>query len=286
MELSLDRGRVTLTATEVPLGEILAEWSRIGGTRFVDADQLTAPPMTLQLVDVPEADALRILLRAASGYVAAPRATEGPGTSRFDRVVILVSSPASSRVVTRRPDRPGAVVAADTSSASSTLGLEAAWRGDAPGTATPETNGAPIGVAPPASRSGSRSASGGAPAPVSVLQQALAAKAAAAVSAPSTGPAQTGVATPRVQRAQPSGLAVDPPAAAFGQPASRGGAPFRVNGQFVAGQPTPASQGMPTPGMISPAQGLSESELIVLQEEMAVQPEFGDTTPSPPHPRP
>jgi hypothetical protein len=92
LELSLDRGRVTITATSVPVSEILAEWSRIGGTTFVDADQLTGSPVTLQLVDVPESDALRILLRAAAGYVARPSGTEVPGGSRFDRVVILASS--------------------------------------------------------------------------------------------------------------------------------------------------------------------------------------------------
>ena len=92
LELSLDRGRVTITATSVPVSEILAEWSRIGGTTFVDADQLTGSPVTLQLVDVPESDALRILLRAAAGYVARPSGTHVPGGSRFDRVVILASS--------------------------------------------------------------------------------------------------------------------------------------------------------------------------------------------------
>lgn len=108
-ELSIARGRVTLTASEVPLGEVLAEWARIGDTQFIDADQLTGRPVTLQLVDVPEADALRILLRSASGYLAAPRAAGLPGASVYDRVLIM----ATSRGPTN-PSRPfGAATAPD-----------------------------------------------------------------------------------------------------------------------------------------------------------------------------
>ena len=89
LQLSIDGGRVTLIASGAPLADVLAEWSRVGKTRFVGADDLEAEALTLHLVDVAEAQALHLLLQAALGYVAAPRETPAPGTSRYDRVTIL-----------------------------------------------------------------------------------------------------------------------------------------------------------------------------------------------------
>jgi hypothetical protein len=98
LELSFSDGRVTVIATDVPVRTILQEWARVGETEFIDADQLTGRPVRLQLVDVPEATALRVLLRQAAGYVAAPRAERTPNASRFDRVLVMDASrrPASS----------------------------------------------------------------------------------------------------------------------------------------------------------------------------------------------
>jgi hypothetical protein len=110
VELSFDGGRVTLVATRVTVDKILAEWARLGDTRFIDAERLNGSPTTLQLIDVPEAAALRVLLRSVPGYVVMPRAVEASGTSRYDRVVILArrriarTSPALVRV----PDMPPA----------------------------------------------------------------------------------------------------------------------------------------------------------------------------------
>jgi hypothetical protein len=81
---------VTLVATDVPIADILDEWARVGETQFVDADKLAdGAPVTLQLVGVPEGEALRVLLRAAAGYLAAPRPASQLGASRFDRVLIM-----------------------------------------------------------------------------------------------------------------------------------------------------------------------------------------------------
>lgn len=103
LKLSMDGGRVTLIAQEVPLRQILTEWSRIGRTQIVNADKLAGPPLTLQLVDVPERQALDILLRSASGYVAAQRAVAEPGASVFDRVMILPTSRAPTQSVSAPP---------------------------------------------------------------------------------------------------------------------------------------------------------------------------------------
>ena len=89
IELSMEAGRVTLIATGAPLTEVLAAWSRVGNTRFVDAGSLAGESVTLHLMDVAEAEALRTLLRPAAGYVAAPRRPGSAGASLYDRVKIL-----------------------------------------------------------------------------------------------------------------------------------------------------------------------------------------------------
>ena len=91
-ELTIQQGRVTLVAQNAPIQDILAEWARIGQTTIVNGERLTGSPLTLQFFDVPEEQALETLLRSASGYVVAPRATPIPRASRFDRIFILVSS--------------------------------------------------------------------------------------------------------------------------------------------------------------------------------------------------
>ena len=92
LHVSFRDGRVTVIATDVPVGAVLKEWSRVGETEFIDADRLTGQPVRLQLVDVPEATALRVLLRQAAGYVAAPRGDRTAEGSRFDRVLVMATS--------------------------------------------------------------------------------------------------------------------------------------------------------------------------------------------------
>ena len=72
--LSFKDGRVTLKATDASLRQILNEWARLGQTRMTGLEKLTGSPLTLELVDVPEKQALEILLRSVAGYIAAPRA--------------------------------------------------------------------------------------------------------------------------------------------------------------------------------------------------------------------
>jgi hypothetical protein len=95
--LSLDEGRVSLVARDASVGEVLAEWARLGDTLVLNADKLANERVTLTLEQVPEARALETLLRAATGYVAAPRPAGVPGASRFDRILIFVSESAPAR---------------------------------------------------------------------------------------------------------------------------------------------------------------------------------------------
>jgi hypothetical protein len=92
LKLTMQDGRVTLIATNVPLRQILLEWARIGQAKVVNADKLTGGNVTLQLVDQPERDVLDILLRSAAGYIAAPRPTVVAGAAVYDRVTIMATS--------------------------------------------------------------------------------------------------------------------------------------------------------------------------------------------------
>ena len=92
IEVAFLSGRVTLTAHDVTLRAILKEWTIVGNTQFIDVDEFVRVPVRLQLINVPEAQALRILLRDAAGFIAAPRATAPANGSMFARVVIMPSS--------------------------------------------------------------------------------------------------------------------------------------------------------------------------------------------------
>ena len=92
LKLTIGGGRVTLIAEGVPVRTILQEWARLGQSRIVNGEKVLGGPVTLRLVNVPEAQALDIVLRSASGYLAAPRPVQMANASQFDRIVILATS--------------------------------------------------------------------------------------------------------------------------------------------------------------------------------------------------
>lgn len=135
-ELSMNNGRVTIRAQDARITDILAEWGRVGNTAIIDADELVDQTVTIELVDVPEAKALRTLLRTASGYLAAPRAATSDGVSRFDRILILATSRPAARVATvASPGR----AAASTPTASGAFGQRLGVVPSAPRGRTPFT---------------------------------------------------------------------------------------------------------------------------------------------------
>ena len=109
ISMRIDGGRVTLSATDARLADVLAAWSRVGDTRFVGAQAIGGELITLHLVDAGEAEAIHLLLRSAAGYVAAPRRAGAAGASRYDRVTIMATRGLSS--VPTRPGRGAAVTA-------------------------------------------------------------------------------------------------------------------------------------------------------------------------------
>jgi hypothetical protein len=92
LKLSIGNGRVTLIADSVPVRTILQEWARLGQSQIVNGEKVLGGPVTLRLIDVPEAEALDVVLRSASGYLAAPRPVQMAQASQFDRIVILATS--------------------------------------------------------------------------------------------------------------------------------------------------------------------------------------------------
>jgi hypothetical protein len=109
LKLELKDGRVTLEANGVPARVILAEWAKVGGTKVVGGDKITGAPLTLKLIDMPERQALDIILRNVAGFMAAPRqASAAPGASTYDRILILASSSAPAQAAgNARPNAPG-----------------------------------------------------------------------------------------------------------------------------------------------------------------------------------
>jgi hypothetical protein len=137
LTFSLSGGRVTIVAEDVPVLTILAEWGRVGSTAIIDADELDNETVTLELVDVPEAQALRTLLRGAAGYMAAPRAATVDGASRFDRILIMATSKAAPRVAaTQVRTAPTAAPSARQAGGQRLGAIPNAQRGRTPFTAT------------------------------------------------------------------------------------------------------------------------------------------------------
>lgn len=92
VQLQFQGGLVTLRAQNAPLRTILAEWARLGGATIVNGDRVAGPPVTLELVGVPERQALDVVLRSVAGYMLAPRRAGAGGASAFDRIMILPTS--------------------------------------------------------------------------------------------------------------------------------------------------------------------------------------------------
>ena len=108
VKVTLNQGLVTIIADEAPISRILAEWARLGQTKIVNGEKMMTV-VSLQLVDIPERQALDILLRSASGYMAAERQNPIAGASAFDRIMILpFSRPPAAAALPASPSMPPA----------------------------------------------------------------------------------------------------------------------------------------------------------------------------------
>ena len=92
VRLSIQNGRVSLVAKDATPRQILTEWGRIGSTKVVNVERVPGGPLTLELTNVPEKDALDVVLRAASGYMLSPRTVPAANLSQFDGIIVMPPS--------------------------------------------------------------------------------------------------------------------------------------------------------------------------------------------------
>jgi hypothetical protein len=103
LKLSIQDGLVTLDAQDVTVRQILTEWARIGKTQIVNVERITGGPITLTLQQIPEKQALDIILRSIPGYMAMPRVAIVADASIYDRILIM---PTTTAVAAVRPPQP------------------------------------------------------------------------------------------------------------------------------------------------------------------------------------
>ena len=102
LTLTFNNGLVTVDAASVPVRTILNEWAKQGGTKVVGVERVSGAPLTVKLIDVPEAQALEVILRNVAGYMAAPRST-GAGASTYDRILVMATSSTPAVATSSRP---------------------------------------------------------------------------------------------------------------------------------------------------------------------------------------
>jgi hypothetical protein len=106
VSVTLNDGRVSIVAKDATVRQILTEWARVGQTKIVNVERIPGGPMTIELTNVPEGQALDTLLRNVSGYMAAPRATAEANMSVFDRVIVMPTTVAPRAPVTSQAPPP------------------------------------------------------------------------------------------------------------------------------------------------------------------------------------
>lgn len=87
-------GNVTLSAKNVTIREILAEWARQCGCYVVNAEKLPGGPIPVPLLfpHQPQGKVLDSLLRTAAGYVLTPQREGSTSRSSFETIYILATS--------------------------------------------------------------------------------------------------------------------------------------------------------------------------------------------------
>jgi hypothetical protein len=103
VQVLLNNGRVSIVAKDATVRQILSEWARVGQTKIVNVERIPGGPLTLELRNVPEGEALDVLLRSVSGYMAAPRQTAVANLSVFDRILVMPTAAAPRAAAAAQP---------------------------------------------------------------------------------------------------------------------------------------------------------------------------------------
>jgi hypothetical protein len=104
--LTIQNGLVSLDAQDVTVRQILMEWARVGKTRVVNVERVAGGPVTLKFEQVPERQALDIVLRGIPGYIAAPREMLVADGSIYDRILLMPTTTAVAAL--KQPPQPSA----------------------------------------------------------------------------------------------------------------------------------------------------------------------------------
>ena len=105
VRLTISDGRVSLVSKGATVQQILAEWTRVGGTRIDNANAIPGGPLDLQLSDVSEEQALQVLLRDAN-VVVVGGARPGAQASRIARIFVAPQG----RPLPQLPPAPAAIL--------------------------------------------------------------------------------------------------------------------------------------------------------------------------------
>src|SRR5437899_13101051 len=89
VQLQLHDGRVSIVAKDATVRHILTEWARVGQTKIVNVERVPGGPVTLELTNVTETQALEVLLRSLTGYITAPRTVGVANLSSFVRIISI-----------------------------------------------------------------------------------------------------------------------------------------------------------------------------------------------------
>jgi hypothetical protein len=91
---------MTIVADAVALRTVVQEWARVGGVRLVNPQHVSLAPVSILLQNVPEGEALKILLRSLPGYVLQKRSIESGGPSVFQQLAVMAPAVGSAQTPT------------------------------------------------------------------------------------------------------------------------------------------------------------------------------------------
>ena len=67
LRMEFRNGTVSISAADVPLSQVLSEWARLGQTRIVNLEKVSGAPLTVELTNVPEKQALEVTAPERAG---------------------------------------------------------------------------------------------------------------------------------------------------------------------------------------------------------------------------
>ena len=103
VEIAFSAGRVTLSAANAPVADVLTAWARTGHAEVTGAEYLGARRISIRLTDANEAGALQAIIGSPAWYSTVMRESPEASDSIFRRIVIL---PAALAAATAAPPEP------------------------------------------------------------------------------------------------------------------------------------------------------------------------------------